>query len=438
MQVPHEKPWYSLHGFLTYVARQRDKIPRRFRRTRAGVGDDGAHRRLEPTTAPPPSFREAIGDDKSVTNGQDIAASRPLDSNTLGTAETISPNQLPSRVSKAPPLGSHVKRPASHVKRPASNGESRRGIAFMDGSTLRERSEEHPLIVAENDQGLASETAGGKRKAQSEFQTQRVSGLGMAHEEPRPPEYSSSASWETDETSHGSQPSPATKDCVDSAEFASSAIMVQCPTGRHESVKLFYDTGCADNLASRKFIDKYGFKERPLLKDDLKVYETPAGVSFIPSRYVEIELRDTEHGIEDFTKTSFNVADAMDEIGLLAGRKFMIKHGVSLSAKEGPGAYVLISKKLSEGKQRSFVWLNKMSDMIHQMTREGKSFCWTRLQQLWKGQRRIRHPALARQPCQPPRVKPSTLLHLLTLVLRLARRTALLESERENVVEIEF
>jgi hypothetical protein len=50
-------------------------------------------------------------------------------------------------------------------------------------------------------------------------------------------------------------------------------------------------------------------------------------------------VADEHHGINGFTKVSFNITESLGGRGLLLGRAFMKKHGVMLNAKQGPGDY---------------------------------------------------------------------------------------------------
>jgi hypothetical protein len=51
-------------------------------------------------------------------------------------------------------------------------------------------------------------------------------------------------------------------------------VMIKCPNSEQDSVKLCYDTGSTDNILSKEFVEKYGFIERPILPESLKVYNT--------------------------------------------------------------------------------------------------------------------------------------------------------------------
>jgi len=139
-------------------------------------------------------------------------------------------------------------------------------------------------------------------------------------------------------------PTAPKKDCD---EFCSSAGLFKNGTGKIKSTKLFYDTGSTDPWASQKFADTHGLTVRDILPDDLKVYNTVHG-DIIPTKYVEIDIRDDERGVTTFTKVSFNLTPFMDGVGVLLGRIFMNKHGIKLDAKQARGMYVATGRKASD------------------------------------------------------------------------------------------
>lgn len=241
--------------------------------------------------------------------------------------------------------------PSSRGGKATGNGESRRVTAFMAGSSLGKDENLAGRSLDKDHHGLAVRTLEDEARVQPSYGRRQESVQQFAHEGHIELTYSSLTSSGRDELSNDYQPRPKTKELADSHEFVSSAVLIKCPTGEPDSAKLFYDTMSEDNIASQDFVDKYGFQQRPILLDDMKVYDTPSGVPFAPRFYVEIELKDTVRGIKDYTKASFNVAGSMGGVGLLAGRKFMLEHGIGLSAKEGPGAFVLTTRKPSEGEQ---------------------------------------------------------------------------------------
>ncbi|KAE8454015.1 hypothetical protein EG329_007791 [Mollisiaceae sp. DMI_Dod_QoI] len=127
-------------------------------------------------------------------------------------------------------------------------------------------------------------------------------------------------------------------------EFTSSAVMVKDKSDKLKAVKLFYDTMSTDNWASEAFVKACGFQPRPIRPDDLKVYKTIKG-EFIPTHYVEMELKDEFRGMKDFTKLSLNVTPSMDGIGLIAGRAFMKEHHIVVDANARRDVFVTTSRK---------------------------------------------------------------------------------------------
>jgi hypothetical protein len=136
----------------------------------------------------------------------------------------------------------------------------------------------------------------------------------------------------------------------DSDDFCVSAGMIKNSAGEMKSEKVFYDTGSPNSWASQKLVDKHNLPTRPIRPEDLQIYDTIGGERVIPTDYVDIWLTDEHHGINRFTKESFNITTNMGGRGLLLGRAFMRKHGVMLDAKQGPGVYVTTARNASEGK----------------------------------------------------------------------------------------
>jgi hypothetical protein len=265
-----------------------------------------------------------------------------------------------SRITQLPPLLVKDAAPSleGHVHRHVSNNALRRGMAFLAEAAPRE-DEPGEFSVTEEHEATAPGGPRGMHEATTNSETQPVASLERAREVSSLDVGSTSRLNRTEELGHVYQPrSHKSSNC---AEFVSSAVLVRNPAGEQDSVKLYYDTMSTDNIASQKFVDKYGFKKRPILPEDLNVYDTPTGVVFAPTHYVEIELRDTERGIKDFIKASFNIAESMGGPGLLVGQGFMTEHSIELSAKEGRGVYVLTSRKASEGKS-AFLMTTKNKD----------------------------------------------------------------------------
>lgn len=310
--IPNEKPWYSLLGFSAIVARQRQKIPRRFRRNRVSAGNAKSQGRQEATSLAP-----QLTNDDGLFSGQDqLPKSGRSAKSTEGTDEM---NGKDKGASGMEPRSLRVKDgempPESHMRRTLQNDVPRRGTAWLAEETFKE--EMAPLTKDFRAVPEAVANSG----------TIAMASLQKTHGNSSP----------------GIIPS--------SAEWVSSAVSIRDPRGEQDSTKLLYDTGSEDNMASRKFVEYHGFTKRPVLAKDRKMYETPNG-DFVPEYYVEMELKDTERGIKDFVRGSFYIAESIGGYGLLAGQKFMLEHSIVLDARAGPGAFVLTSRK--PGKGRSF------------------------------------------------------------------------------------
>jgi hypothetical protein len=333
--LPKGKPWYSVRGLWTYVAHQRQKIPRAFRRIRA----QREGRQEKPTTNLPTSI---------LTGGNIYPGSNQLQSNGIYATNTGNSIESGDMLSHPPSSEGNAllsSRLEDHVASLFTQDDIGRGTAFLANVRRKDDEESGADAMVEDSQGLTS--LGRMHDAGPYSETQQVSSP-EAHEDRKPPTGSRKNGSETEEAGKVYHPTPAKKDCDD---FAFSAVLFKNSAGEQDSTKLFYDTGSENNIASEKFVEQHGLMRRPILPEHLKVYDTAAGVVFAPTHYVEVELRDSERGIKEFTKTSFNVAQSMKGPGLLVGREFMIYHGISLHANEGRGAYVLTSRKASDGKQ---------------------------------------------------------------------------------------
>jgi hypothetical protein len=126
------------------------------------------------------------------------------------------------------------------------------------------------------------------------------------------------------------------------------AAEVKAPQGESRALKIFYDSGSTDNMITKALAIACGFELRLILPDDLRLYE---GVNskFIPRYYVELELRDEEHGIKEYTRASFYVADTLGCWSLLAGRTFMYRHNLGLASLGSAHSLVLTAKAASKG-----------------------------------------------------------------------------------------
>jgi hypothetical protein len=130
---------------------------------------------------------------------------------------------------------------------------------------------------------------------------------------------------------------------ADNIEFVCSSVMFKA-SGKIESSKLFYDTMSTDNWMSSKFVSKFNLKQHPLLPDDITTHQTING-DILATHYVELELIDKSRGMLEFDKVSFNVTPTMGGIGMLVGRKFIIKHNIVIDPRRGRDAYVTTSRE---------------------------------------------------------------------------------------------
>ncbi|KAF4631015.1 hypothetical protein G7Y89_g7120 [Cudoniella acicularis] len=145
------------------------------------------------------------------------------------------------------------------------------------------------------------------------------------------------------------------------------AAVIKNPAGGQISNKLFYDTGSTDNMVTQKFVDTYKIPLRPVLPDDLKVFEFAGKYEFIPRHYIELELKGDEHEIREFTKVSFYVVTGIGPWTLLVGRDFMHKHGLGLSSlKRSAGALVLAERPASKSTKRQQALLVKEMEKVRE------------------------------------------------------------------------
>jgi hypothetical protein len=132
------------------------------------------------------------------------------------------------------------------------------------------------------------------------------------------------------------------------------AAQIKTPTGESTARNMLYDGGSTDNMITKALANACGLELRPILPQDLKVYEG-ANHTFIPRYYVELELRDEGHGIKEYTSALFNVAESLGGYQLLAGREFMRQHRLGLASFAGaPHLFVLTAKAATKGTYNSF------------------------------------------------------------------------------------
>jgi hypothetical protein len=88
------------------------------------------------------------------------------------------------------------------------------------------------------------------------------------------------------------------------------------------SEEVIYDSGSIANFSGLKFASAYKLSERPLMQHELETYHTPIE-PVIPTHYIELQMKDPKHGINDFVLVRFLLLATFPEIGLLLGRGFM-------------------------------------------------------------------------------------------------------------------
>jgi hypothetical protein len=131
-------------------------------------------------------------------------------------------------------------------------------------------------------------------------------------------------------------------------EWHSSAITIKDSQGVEHSEKLMYDTGSLINLTTPKFVLAHTLKTRPLLPGDISRYNTPIG-SVTPTHYVELEMKDPKHGVNNFELVQFVIVPALEGFGLLLGRRFMTKHRIILDPDQGGDMYPVIARDPGPG-----------------------------------------------------------------------------------------
>ena len=133
--------------------------------------------------------------------------------------------------------------------------------------------------------------------------------------------------------------------------WAWEAVMIKNGKGDLQSVKLFFDTGTHDNLASKNFAEGRKLELRLILPEDMQVYRTPNG-SLYPTQYIELWLKDDIHGMQDFAKVRFIIVEDLGGIEMIAGSDFMEEHGIILDPTKPRGMFPAVAGKASAGTLR--------------------------------------------------------------------------------------
>jgi hypothetical protein len=131
-------------------------------------------------------------------------------------------------------------------------------------------------------------------------------------------------------------------------EWISSAMTMKDGQGVMHSVKGFFDTGSVDNLSTSKFASDHKLQLRPIIAEDLMVYNTPNG-DFTPLQYFEMYLKDPGREIRDFVKVRFVVVKSLGGMGLVLGRTFMSQYCIKLDPTPGRDMYPVTSRKAGQG-----------------------------------------------------------------------------------------
>ena len=330
-------PWYTIRNLLKYVENRRRKIGLRFGRRNAYPSSNAiSQTEMQNTAATANALQDENGGSNPDTSFPEAIVLACEDNASEDKAKTGSYSALPRalpKVVEAVQCGPVAKRDIE--------GADRASVLMTDTPTRSQGSQPFSTIHVNP----------------AELPMTGTSFVNDLHNESAPsptiaPQLPDSAS-ELSIVNPSRQGSlPVDRKLEDDDEFCTSAGMIQTPLGEHKPVKLFYDTGSSDPWASEAFVKKHGFELRSILPEDLIVYNVVGGTVVIPRFYVEIEVQDEHHEVNEFTKVSFNIAKSMGGKTLLLGRTFMNTHGVMLDAsKEGPGLYVTTGRKASNGKR---------------------------------------------------------------------------------------
>jgi hypothetical protein len=143
-----------------------------------------------------------------------------------------------------------------------------------------------------------------------------------------------------------------------------SAVTIIDGQGLEQPEKLMYDTGCAANLSTPKFASAHNLAQRPLLPDDFLTYVTPSG-DVTPTHYVEVQMKDPKHGINNFVPIRLLMVARLDGFGLLLGRGFMTQYRVVLDPSQGSDMYPVIARTPGLGQLASVPMRRKHTNFIY-------------------------------------------------------------------------
>jgi hypothetical protein len=112
-------------------------------------------------------------------------------------------------------------------------------------------------------------------------------------------------------------------------KWHSSAIKIKDGQGMEHSKKVLYDSGSVANFSGLKFASAYKLTEKPLLQHEILTYATPSD-SITPTHYIELEMKDPKHDINDFVLVRFLLIATLSGFGLVLGRDFMNQYRIKL------------------------------------------------------------------------------------------------------------
>jgi hypothetical protein len=147
-------------------------------------------------------------------------------------------------------------------------------------------------------------------------------------------------------------------------EWHTSAVTIIDGQGLEKPVKLMYDTGSEANLSTSRFALAHKLAQRPLLQDDYVTYITPIGI-FTPTHYVEVQMKDPEHGINNFVPIRLLMVERLSGFGLLLGRGFMTQYRVVLDPSQGSDMYPVIARAPGPGQLASVPVRRRHANFIY-------------------------------------------------------------------------
>jgi hypothetical protein len=143
-----------------------------------------------------------------------------------------------------------------------------------------------------------------------------------------------------------------------------SAVTIIDGQGLEQSEKLMYDTGSVANLSTPKFASAHFLAQRPLLPEDFVTYITPIG-PLTPTHYVEVQMKDPKHGINNFVPIRLLMVETLNGFGLLLGRGFMTQYRVVLDPSQGSDMYPVIARAPGPGQLASMPVRRKYANFMY-------------------------------------------------------------------------